>query len=190
MQPDPKAIWQNQAKEVSPMTMEIIERKARELHAKNARELVKNVASPLAVVVVSGPGIVLTTDGGPRVAFALAIAWSIAGHLLLRRGMLSAIPAADAASMTGVEFYRRELNRRRYFLGRILRYSLGPILLAIGTLILALSGIAHDQGKSLRVLMPFCVGIAAWLVLVFVMKSRSHRDLRREIDELDSIARK
>jgi hypothetical protein len=96
----------------------------------------------------------------------------------------------DAATESGIDFYRRELSRRRYFPGGILRYSLGPIALSIGTLIVVLGSMAPDHGRSLRAIMPFCALVTVWFVLVFVVRSRRQKEFPRELDELKSVLRK
>jgi hypothetical protein len=53
----------------------------------------------------------------------------------------------DAGLSTGLEFCRGEIERRRYLLRRVLLWSMGPVLLAIGTFILALAMIGtKDRG--------------------------------------------
>ena len=56
--------------------------------------------------------------------------------------------------MTGLEFYGREIDRRRNLLGRFLQWSLGPINLSLGTLILLLTGWARSVAKPGAVI-PF-----------------------------------
>src|SRR5438309_307802 len=132
---DPKTIWQNQTVEPSAMTLETIRRKASALHAKTSRELLGSIAAPLGVAVFSGLGAAIFHDPLQRAVFALALAWALAGQFFLHRGMWSATLPGDAALTTGLEFYRREIERRRYLFRRVLQWSFGPMVLAIGALL-------------------------------------------------------
>src|ERR1700680_485846 len=104
-------IWQNQPTEPSAMTLEKIRQKTQELHAKTRRDLIKNIAGPLMVVAICGFGIRLP-DPVWRAILAFAIAWSLIGQYFLNRGMWSPMLPGDAALNTGLESYRREVERR------------------------------------------------------------------------------
>src|SRR3954464_15083813 len=103
---DAKAIWQNQTTEKPTMTIEEIGRRAQELHARTRRDLLTNIALTAIVIAIAGPGMVRAHDAVVRVAFALAIAWAMAGQYFVHRGMWSAILPGDAGFSTGLEFYR------------------------------------------------------------------------------------
>ena len=183
-QNDPKEIWQNQPTEPSAMTMEKIRQKARELHAKTHRELLGNLAMPLIVITFSGFGIARTDDPWQRMAFALAILWSLTGQYFLNRGMWARTPLGDATFTTGLEFYRQEIKRRRNLFGRILQWSFGPVVFAIGALILAI-GIGNRD--LFRKMAPFTALVVVWIAGVFVVRMRGQRELQREIEELNKI---
>lgn len=181
---DPKRIWQNQPTEVSAMTLEKIQYKAQELHKKTRRELSGSIAIALGTIAISTRGILWAHDSSMRVVFALAIAWALTGQYFVHRGIWSYSLPGDSALSTGLDFYQREIARRGRLFPRVLRWSLGPFLLSIGTLIFLLAGFAISRGQSLRQMIPFSVLFATWLVAFFVLRSRSQRQLRREIEEL------
>jgi hypothetical protein len=188
---DPKTIWQNQPIEASAMTLEKIRQKARELHAKTRRELFGSIATPVIVIGFCGWGIVLTHAPALRLVFGFAIAWALAGQYFLHRGMWSATLPGDAALSTGLEFYRREVKRRRFLFSRGMQWSFGPLLLSIGTWILAIVMIgkrpdAYTIGSIVKVI-PFCTLLIVWLAAVVVIRTRQQRELQREIEELDEI---
>ena len=190
---DPRIIWQNQPTEPSVMTMERIRQKTQELRAKTRQKLLGGIAVTLLVVGISGYG-VAAGDGPVRAVFALAIAWSIAGQYFLNRGMWAATLPQDAALSTGLESYRREVERRRYLFGRVLLWSFAPVILAIATLIaLILSFGITNRGLSLQgtllKMIPFLTLVVIWIVGVFVIRMREQRELRREIDQLNDIER-
>src|SRR2546427_11374395 len=133
---DVRTIWQNQPVEPSAMTLETIRRKARELHAKTRRELLGNIAAPLAVVVFSGLGAANFDDPLQRTVFALALARALAGQFFLHRGMWSATLPGDAALTTGLEFYRRGVERRRHPVLPVLAWSFWALGPSVGSFLL------------------------------------------------------
>jgi hypothetical protein len=192
MQDDPqdnnlKGIWQNQPMEASQMTIEGLQKKARALRAKTRRELGASIAMALIVFAIAGFGILHTHSLGVRLVFGLAIAWALAGQYLLHRGMWSATAPGDAARSSGLEFYRQQVEQRFSVFRRVLQWSFGPVVLSIATLILVLVGIAENQSRSVEKVIPFCTCFAIWIVVFFVLRSRSQRKLRQEIDELNDI---
>jgi hypothetical protein len=184
---DPKTIWQNQPTEPSVMTLEKIRQKVRELHAKTRRQLLGNLAVLPIVVAFYAFGIKQFPALQPL--FALPIAWSLAGLYFLNRGMWSAAMPGDAALSTGLEFYRREIERRRYLFRRVLLWSFGPMLLAIGTFILAIVKIGVRDRGIFPNAMPFMTLVVIWIAAYFVIRMREQRELQREIDELNDIER-
>ena len=191
---DPRTIWQNQPTEPSIMTLEKIRQKTQELHAKTRRALLGGITVSLLVVGISGYGIAWADGPGVRAVFAFAIAWSLAGQYFVNRGIWAATLPGDAALSTGLESYRREVERRRYLSGRFLLWSFGPVVLAIATLIvLILSFGIRNRGMLLKGtllnMIPFLALVVIWIVSVFVIRMRDQRELQREIDDLNDIER-
>ena len=188
---DPRTIWQNQPTEPSAMTLEKIRQKTQELHRKMRRQLLGNMILPLIIVAFYGFGITRFHGFDPvlQPLFAFVIAWSLAGLYFLNRGMWPRAMPGDAASSTGIESYRHEIELRRAYYGRILLWSFGPGLLALGVLIFSTvkAGIL-DRGTFPKA-MPFLTLVVVWIVGYFVMRMREQRDLRREIAELNDIER-
>ena len=121
--------------------------------------------------------------------FAFALAWSLVGLYFLNRGMWSTVMPGDAGLSTGLEFCREEIERRRYLLRRVLLWSLGPVLLAIGTFVLALAMIGTKDRGLFPNGLPFLALVVAWIFGYFVMRAREQRELKREIDELNDLER-
>ena len=182
---DPRAIWQNQPTEVSEVTLEKIRQKVRDLRAKTRRQLLGN----LSLLLVVGFFYVFDVKQslGMQPLFLLAIAWSLAGLYFLNRGMWSMAMPGDAALSTGLEFYRREVERQRYLFRRVLMWSFGPVLLAIGAFIAALSKVITKDWKIFPNAMPFMTLVVIWIAAYFVIRKRERHILQREIDELKTI---
>jgi hypothetical protein len=187
---DLRKIWQNQPTEASPMTLEKIQQKARELHAKTRRQLLGTLTTPLMVVIFYAYGIKQFPLLGQvlQPLFAFALAWSLAGLYFLNQGKWSNAMPGDAGFSAGLEFCRREIERRRDYYRRVLLWSFGPVLLAIGTFILALAIVA-GRGIFPKAT-PFMILVVVWIAAYFfVIRVREQRDLQREIDELNDIER-
>jgi hypothetical protein len=185
---DPKSIWQSQPTEPSTMTLEKVRLRARDLHARTRRELLGSIATPVIVIGMSGWGIALTHNTALRLIFALGIVWALAGQYFLHRGMWPATLPGDAALNTGLEFYRREVTRRRYLFGRVLQWSFGPAMLSVGAWIATIIMLGNRQNLHPFVnMIPFLALLFIWIVAVFVIRMRHERELRREIDDLRNL---
>jgi hypothetical protein len=186
---DLKKAWKQQHVEAPTMTIETMRARARELQAKTRRELWGSIGSAAIVVGIAGWGLALTHDPAMRLVFALAVAWVAAGQYVVHRGMWPATLPGDAALQTGLEFYRREVERRTHVFRQVLQWSFGPVALSLAALILVLTGIANSQGIPLQRIMPFCTLVIAWVAGVFLMRRRSRLELEREIRELRALER-
>jgi hypothetical protein len=186
-QNDPRKIWQNQPKEISTVTLKMIRMKVQDLHTKTRRALWGIWAGPITVGFFSAYGIKLVHGVFPvlEAAFVFAIVWSLAGIYFLNRGMRSEAMPGDAALSTGLEFYRREIERQRALYGRGLLWSFGPIVLALGTFILF--AVIVVGAKIFPNGMPFLILVVVWFVAVFVLRMRARRELQRESDDLKDI---
>jgi hypothetical protein len=185
---DPKTIWQNQPTETPTMTLLLIRKKARELHAKTRGELLRSIFGPVLVAGLGGFGLGLP-DPVLRAVFVFAIAWSLAGLYFLNRGMWSAAIPGDAALSPSLESYRREVERRRYLFSRVMRWGLGPVLLVIATWILAAVKMRFVNRTTLPKVAPFLILMTIWLVSMFFVRRGQQRELQREIDDLNEIER-
>jgi len=119
--------------------------------------------------------------------FAIALAWSLAGLYFLNRGMWSAVMPGDAGLSTGLEFCRREIERQRDLVRRVLLWTFGPIMLTIGTFILALAMVSTKDRGLFPNGLPFLIAIVVWIFAYFTIRVREQRELQREIDELNDI---
>jgi hypothetical protein len=186
---DAKNIWQNQPTETSTMNVKLIRSKARELQAKTRRQLLGTLTGPLAVACFYAFGVRAFPLLGNLLhpLFLFALVWSLAGLYFLNRGMWSTVMPGDAGLSTGLEFCRGEIERQRSILRRVLLWSFGPVLLAIGTFIVALAMIGtRDRGLFPNGL-PFLALVAVWIFGYFVMRVREQRDLEREFYLLKDI---
>ena len=188
---DPRMIWQNQPTEPTTPTMEKIRLKVRGLQARTRRKMLGNLGVPLVVVLSCAIGMKQFPHPGLRSLFAFAIIWSLAGLYFQNRGMWSAMLPADAGLSTGLESYRREVERWRSLSGRFMLWGFGPMVLAIAALIVLLLTLGTGMPLTERLLKmtPFLTLLAAWFVSFFFIRMRQLRELQQEIDELNAIER-
>jgi hypothetical protein len=173
------------------MTLEKIRQKTQELRAKTRWDLIKSITGPLIVAAICGFGIRFP-DPAPRAILAFAIAWSLTGQYFLNRGMWTATLPGDVALSTGLESYRREVERRRFLFSRIMLWQFGPVVFAIAILIVLIASLGTgNRGmpfeEALLKMIPFLTLIVIWIAAVFVIRMRQQRELQREIDELNEI---
>lgn len=179
-------LWQNQPQQGTAMTLKLIRQRAQDLRARNRRETFGNLATIPITVAISWFGFLHTREVGFRSAFVLAAVWAALGQYLLYRGMWVPVSPERSALMAGLEFYRREIERRRNLVGRFLEWSFGPIILSIGALIVLLTGMARTIGRY-EAALPFSVAVVIWIVAMIVIRSHHQRELKREIEQLKEI---
>jgi hypothetical protein len=91
----------------------------------------------------------------------------------------------DAGFSTGFEFCRREIARQLSYFRRVLLWALGPILLAIGTFVLAIAASTSIFPKAI----PFITLVVLWIAAYLFIGARQRHNLQRELDELNQIER-
>jgi hypothetical protein len=175
---DPKSIWKNQPTEHSTMTLELIRSKARELHIRTRRDLIKQITVPVFVTGFCIYQIVGSQNFYQRAACVVAIVWAFIGAWFLNRGMWSAPLPGDAGLATGIEFYRQEVERRRYLFQRVLQWSFGPVVLAVAAFTWPLLAMGNPK------MLPFLILLVLWFVAVFFLRAQARHDLQREMDDL------
>lgn len=183
----PQKIWQKQSMETETMTLEMIRQKAREYQSKTRRALAGSIAILLVVFAASTIGFVHTSGVGLRMVFVLAVFWALTGQTFLRRGVWEPGLPVDATLRTGIEYYRRELTQQQDVGRRILRWTFGPAILSIGSLVFVLLETARERSLPASTFVPFTTLFIVWVIAFFVLRSREQRKLLREIDQLQDV---
>ena len=186
---DPKLIWQNQPTEESKVSSIIIRQKARDLHAKTRRQMLGTLTVPLVVAFFYALSIKQFLDlrYALHLLFAFALAWSIAGLYFLNRESRSGALPADVGFSTGLEFCRREIERRLNYFRHDLLWSFGPVLLAIGTFVVAIGEVTGAAIFSKAA--PLLALVVLWIAAYLFIRARQQRELRRELNDLSEIER-
>lgn len=187
---DPRSIWQNQPTETSGVTLVLIRQKARALHTKTRRELVRTALGHLFIVALCGIGIALSRGTGQRAPFAIPLVWGLVRAWISQQGMWVPPMPGDAGFATGIEFYRQELQRRRLLFGRWIVCSFGPVILALGAWIAPpVRTMLLQNPRWLPNAIQFLSLLAIWFVAVWVIRRWGKHDIQREIEELRELER-
>jgi hypothetical protein len=147
---------------------------------RNAREYVAG----LLVVVGAGYLFWYMPDALTRVGLALMIAGAlyVIWHLH-RRGSSRTLPA-DLGLASGLEFYRRELERQRDLLQSVWLWYLGPLI--PGPVVLMAAN-ARIRPGELRLFGLNFVAFILFAALVWMLNQRGARRLQSRIDELNAL---
>lgn len=181
----PKTLWQSQKNEETKMTLALLRQRVRELNARRRRELFVTVLAAAIVLSLSCWGIARTHSTALQGIFVLSSAWALAGLYFVRRGLRNAEMLDDSTLHTGLEFYKLQIQQNMALFNRVLPWTLDPVILAVFTLIPILAGMA--EGQSLSRIGPFCAFYVLWLIALPVVRSRKRRELRRELELLNSL---
>lgn len=181
-----KSVWQNQPSEGIRMSVDEIRRRAGKFHKKiywrNAREYV----AALVVVVFCGFMVWRVSDALTRVGLGLMIA----GMLYLiwhlhRKGSARSLPA-EMGLASGLDFFRRELERQRDLLRSVWLWYLGPLI--PGPVVLMVAKARTNPDHLRHIGLSLASALFAFLyVLVWMLNQRAGRSLQRQIDELNAL---
>jgi hypothetical protein len=116
-----------------------------------------------------------------------ALAWSVAGLYFMTRGLWSAALPGDAGLSTGLEYCRQAIRQQIELQRRALVWSIGPVLLAVGGLILGLAMIPRGARGIFPNALPFLTFVVAWIAAYSFVRLRERRKLQRELQELNEI---
>jgi hypothetical protein len=154
------------------------------IYWRNAREYV----AALVVVVFFGfefwrvPDVLTRVGYGLMIAGMLYLSWQ-----LHRRGSSRTMPA-ELGLATGLEFFRRELERQRTLVENVWTWYLGPLIpgWVVLTAAFARTNPGHMRHIGLFSGVLNLIGALSF-VAVWKMNQRAARRLQRRIDELDAL---
>jgi hypothetical protein len=184
---DPKTLWQSQKNEETKMTLELLRQRVRDLNTRRRRDLLTTVAVAAIVLGVSVFGVGRTHFLGLQIIFVLSSIWALAGLYFIKRGLRSAELLADSTLHTGLEYYRLQIQQNLAIFNRVLPWTYGPVIVAIGTLVVVLAGMAQHESQPVSRIAPFCILFLLWMAAVPIVRSRKHRELRKELEVLNTL---
>jgi Flp pilus assembly protein TadB len=185
---DLQCVWQKQTPEEIRMSVDEIRLRARKLEKKiywrNAREYIAAVA----VVVFFGFELARTHDLLMGTGFGLIIAGMLYLMWQLHRQGSSRGMAAEMGLESGVDFFRRELERQRNLLQHVWRWYLAPL---VPGLVVVTVAVGRKNPHHLHhygwFLVAYSLLVALGFIFVWRLNERAARRLQRHIDELDAL---
>jgi len=182
---DPAAIWKNQPEEKLAVNLEhIVKRRTEELYSSTRSEILVSIGAALLFAGVLVLRLAPVHDRLLELGFAAVTAW-VAVSLHRFRGLIWRRPSRpDAAAATGLEYYRKELERRRDHLRSAWLWH-GPLLLACLSLVAILIGKSFLGFERLRTALPLIALLALWTGFGLWRRRRQAQELQREIDEIE-----
>ena len=182
---DPGSVWRNQPVEKVEINLNrFVARRSRELQTKTRAEILLAIAATLFFVAVFTWRLPVAENRASQVGFVLALAWIlISAYWFRHRIWRRAGPQADTVASASLDYYRRELQRRRDHLRNAWLWY-GPLLLACILTAVSLGGKALNRPGGLWNVAPFALSLVVWVVLGWVIRRRQVREMQDEIDEL------
>ncbi len=182
---DPGAVWRDQPEETTAMNLEqMLKRRTDELSSSTRWEILMSLGAALlfagvmALRFAPGPGRL------QEIGLAAFLVWAaITVYRFRGRIWRGDSPRPDTVAVSGLEYYRKELERRRDHLRNEWLWH-GPLFLACLILVPTLIGTAFPGFARERRVLPLVVLLAVWTGFSIRRRYRQAKEFQREIDEL------
>jgi hypothetical protein len=180
---DPGALWSGQPEETRAVdTQQIMRRRGETLFASTRSEILISIGAALLFVAVIVWRFWPVHDRLHEFGLAAVVVWALI-CLSWFRDRIWPRDSADAVAANGLDYYRKELERRRNHLRNEWVFH-GPLLLACAMLVLILVGRRLPRLAQLRNALPLLVLLALWTGFSIWRRRRQAAALQRELDEL------
>ena len=180
---DMRSIWQNQTKETSKVSLELIRYKAQQLEGVLRRQVMAVYVVVLLIVAASVFISWRIDQIFIRIGAGVLALWAVSLGYQTSKGVWPGRLAPDATLRASLDFYRQELERQRFYL-RTAGKTLWPVLLSTA---LFVTPAARARPESLVKMVPFLIIMAAWAIALVVLVRRKLRIAQKEIDELNRL---
>lgn len=183
---DPGVVWRDQPKEERPVTLEqFMNRRTRELYFRTRSEILVSLGAAVFFIAVVAWRLMSVEQRVSQLGIAAVLAWVVISLYWFRsRIWRKDATSPDAVAATGLEYYRKELERRRDHLRNVWLWN-GPLFLACLVLVGVGVAKAFPGWERLRNVAPLVVLLAAWTGLGIWRRRRQAEEVQREIDELE-----
>jgi len=180
---DPRAVWRDQPREKLEMNLkQFVNRRTQELYHRTRLDIIASVAAALFFVVIMWWRFSSTSTPLQLVGYVVVIAWVLVTLYWFRdRIWRRDAPPIDALAATGLEYYRKELERRRNHLKNAWIWH-GPLFLACMVFILTFIGLKPQRLKNA---LPFLILLALWTAIDITRRRRQVRAIGQELAELE-----
>ncbi|WP_321474564.1 hypothetical protein [uncultured Paludibaculum sp.] len=185
---DPQAVWKNQPEETSAVALnQIVDRRTQTLYANTRSEIIVSITAALFFLAVLAWRLAPPLDALRQAGYAVILLWVLATVYRFRdRIWRRDQPHPSAVAAPGIEYYRRELERRRDHLTNEWLWH-GPLLLACLLFAVSFLGKSLPSSQRMRGVLPLVLVLAVWAGLGFWRRRRQARDIQREIDEIKAL---
>ena len=179
------AVWRGQPEEKRPVGLEqFVSRRTSELYSSTRSEILMSIGAALFFVGVIAWRFWSAHDRLQQLGCVAVIVWVLITlywfrDLIWREGPVP----RDALAATGLEYYRKELERRRDHLRNAWLWH-GPLFLACLILVATVIDKAFPGLQRLLNVLPLVVIIAIWTGFDVVRRRRQTKELEREIDQI------
>lgn len=181
--PDIRTAWQSQTKEPFNVSLELIRYKAQKLEG-TIRQQVLGIYLAVLLIATACVFIAWRIDQIPiRIGAGVLILWALRLAYQARKRVWPGRLAPDTTLKVSLDFYRRELERQRFY-SRAGMQTVLPVLLSTA---LFVTPAATQKPELLVKMLPFLTIMVAWAVAVVVMVWRKLRAIQTEIDEIGSL---
>ncbi|MBI2689182.1 MAG: hypothetical protein HYX27_23000 [Acidobacteria bacterium] len=180
---DPGTLWRNQPVENLAVNLErLTNRRTQRLFHSTRCEILVSICAAFFFTAGLNWRLASYRDPLPLYGLAAVVLWSAITIYVFRDRIWNARP--DALFATGVDHYRRLLERRRDHLRNVWIWH-GPLYLAIALFVAV--GIKYVGLERLRNAIPFLSLLVLWIVFGVVWRHRQAAGLQSEIDELKGL---
>ena len=187
---DPQKIWQNQPTEPLKMSASDLRRKALVRQSKARLEALSTIIIGIILCVVFAWSFARAHEMLARMGWGLlSLCMIYAAYHAYKWIWPQSLPE-EAPINTCLEFYRRELERRRDYPPRWWRSGL-PFFLLLGMVMAGVgTGARNAPPHPLLNALPFFLILAIWAVAFLLMRKKLGREnLQQEIEELRAFER-
>lgn len=176
------AVWRSQPPETPAVCLEqLANRRTRELYSSTRSEILASIGAALFLLIVMELRFAYAHNRLLQLGMAAIAVWIVISLLWFRGRIWSAPAPRDALAASGLEHYRKELERRRDHLRNAWVWH-GPLFLACA-IFGAIAAGSTWPGRLWNAV-PLAMLLAAWTAFGIVRRRRHARELQREIDEI------
>ena len=181
----PGAAWRGQPKEKNAMNIEqIVGRRTAELHSRTRAETLASIGAAALFAGIAALRLAPLPSGTVGIGLAAILVWAaITLYWFRHRIGRDGAGRADAVADPGLDYYRKELEKRRDHLRNTWLWN-GPLILACVVLFAVLRGKWFAGWERLPGVAPLLLVLAAWVGYGVWRRRRQAGDLQKEIDEI------
>jgi hypothetical protein len=180
-----QAAWQAQPEEKLAVDVQkLIKRRTGELYSRTRVDILLSICAALCLPLMMLARYPALVGLPQQIGFAAVGAWiAVSVYRFRDRIWRSSPEPVDAVAASSVQFYRKELERRRDHLRNAWIWH-GPLFLACTVFVATIVGTVFPNVQRMRNALPFVVLLVIWTSINFVMRRRVANAIQAEIDEL------